>query len=97
MKTRLFGLIAALALGASTFVGSAEAVPPSGTCPEGWSEYAALGPDDPFDTNGDGIICIKELPNANGLGNSGQRAGTEDVGHVPGHNHKDNSNPIPAP
>ena len=57
-------------------------------CPEGWTTQGALGPNDPFDQNGNGIICTKDIP-GEGSGNSSRRAGSEEVGHVPGHNHKD--------
>lgn len=57
-------------------------------CPAGWSVDFAQGPTDPFDQNGNGIICMKDIP-GEGKGNSGQREGTAEVGHVPGHNEKD--------
>lgn len=57
-------------------------------CPPGWSLGPAQGPTDPFDKNGNGVICEKDIP-GEGLGNSGQRQGAEEVGHVPGHNEKD--------
>lgn len=76
---------AAVALGVLT---PATAVAHEQVCPLGWFVQRALGPDDPFDKNDNGIICTKDIP-GEGNGNSGQREGTEEVGHVPGHNHKD--------
>lgn len=69
-------------------------LPASGNtgCPPGWGFQFALGASDPYDNNGDGLICTKDIPGS-GNGNSGQRAESEEVGHVPGHNHKDNNNP----
>jgi len=66
----------------------------AGACPTGdsWSVQQALGSADPFDKNGDGWICTKNIPNANGEGNSANRNGAAGVGHVDGHNHKDNNN-----
>jgi hypothetical protein len=65
----------------------------AGNCPAGgnWSLQEALGPDDPFDKNGDGHICTKDIP-GKGEGNSANRKGASDVGHLDGHNHKDNNN-----
>jgi hypothetical protein len=65
-------------------------------CPQGggWFTQSATSPDDPWDTNGDGTICTRNMPEkAQGDGNSANRAGAADEGHVPGHNHKDNNNP----
>jgi len=65
----------------------------AGNCPSGgnWDIQPALGPNDVFDMNGDGFICTKILPGS-GEGNSANRNGAADVGHVDGHNHKDNNN-----
>lgn len=65
----------------------------AGSCPAGgsWFLQPALGVDDVFDMNGDGYICTKDIP-GQGAGNSANRRGSADVGHVDGHNHKDNNN-----
>jgi len=65
----------------------------AGMCPAGgdWFLQKALGPDDPFDKNGDGWICSKPIPGM-GEGNSANRSGAVDEGHLDGHNHKDNNN-----
>jgi hypothetical protein len=65
----------------------------AGRCPSGgnWFLTPALDPNDVFDMNGDGFICTKEIP-GEGKGNSANREGGADVGHVDGHNHKDNNN-----
>jgi hypothetical protein len=65
----------------------------AGNCPMGgdWYLQPALGPNDVYDMNGDGYICSKDNP-GKGKGNSANRKGAADVGHVDGHNHKDNNN-----
>jgi len=65
----------------------------AGNCPSGgsWDIQPALGPNDVYDMNGDGFICTKILPGS-GEGNSANRNGAADAGHVDGHNHKDNNN-----
>ena len=67
----------------------------AGACPpeeDGWFYEPALSAADPYDKNGDGLICTKLV---GGKGNSlnSQRDGGSagDVGHLDGHNHKDNS------
>lgn len=68
----------------------------AGFCPggngAGWFFQRALSEDDPFDKNQDGWICT-QINNGQGEGNSANRKGAEEEGHVDGHNHKDNNNP----
>lgn len=65
-----------------------------GACPSGgsWVMEPALGADDPYDKNADGLICTKLVEGKGNSANSQRGGGTaDDVGHIDGHNHKDNN------
>jgi hypothetical protein len=80
MKTKLFALIAVIALGAAV-IGTAQAGPAKTSCPPNWTEQSGVAAGR-YDRNGDGTICVKQIPNSKGKGNTGTGA-----------NYKDNNNP----
>ena len=89
IKMAVLGLLVAVALGGG--LGLTQTTPTSArsVCPHGWVEQD-IGTVDPYDRNGNGFICTKDLPGqALGSGNSSRSAGSEDGGHVPGHVHQD--------
>lgn len=64
-----------------------------GNCPDGWEFQGSTGANDPYDTNGDGLICTKDVSGAGNSANSQRKGGAAaDSGHIDGHNHKDNNN-----